>query len=91
MVKMKIEKKNILEDLLIYLKKGNPVLLKIKKIPLNQSLVELGYLDSFGVIEVITYFEKKYKISINDNEITKEKFGSINKMVNLVFEKIKTN
>ena len=91
MVKMKIEKKNILEDLLIYLKKGNPVLLKMKKIPLNQSLVELGYLDSFGVIEVITYFEKKYKISINDNEITKEKFGSINKMVNLVFEKIKTN
>lgn len=91
MVKMKIEKKNILEDLLIYLKKGNPILLKMKKIPLNQSLVELGYLDSFGVIEVITYFEKKYKISINDNEITKEKFGSINKMVSLVFEKIKTN
>ena len=88
---MKIEKKNILEDLLIYLKKGNPILSKMKKIPLNQSLVELGYLDSFGVIEVITYFEKKYKISIKDNEITKEKFGSINKMVSLVFEKIKTN
>ena len=88
---MKIEKKNILKDLLIYLKKGNPILSKMKKIPLNHSLVELGYLDSFGVIEVITYFEKKYKISINDNEITKEKFGSINKMVSLVFEKIKTN
>ena len=39
---------------------------------MNKSLLELGYIDSFGVIEIISYFEKKYKISIQDNEITKE-------------------
>lgn len=88
---MKIDKEIILKDLLIYLKKGNPIISKLKKIPLNKSLVELGYLDSFGVIEIITYFEKKYKITINDNEITKKKFGSITKMVNLVFVKIKNS
>ena len=88
---MKIDKEIILKDLLIYLKKGNPIISKLKKIPLNKSLVELGYLDSFGVIEIITYFEKKYKIKINDNEITKKKFGSITKMVNLVFVKIKNS
>jgi|TARA_B100001964_G_scaffold53026_1_gene60051 acyl carrier protein len=82
-------KKNILDNLLIFLKKGNPNLSKLKKIPLDKSLVELGYLDSFGVIELITYYEKKYKIKINDDEITKKKFGSINKMVNLVFIKLK--
>ena len=46
-------------------------------------------MDSFGVIEVVGYFEKKYSIKIDDNEITKEKFGSINKMINLVYEKSK--
>jgi acyl carrier protein len=47
-------------------------------------------MDSFGVIEVITYLEKKYKISVDDDEITKEKFGSFNKIVNLTFYKIKS-
>ena len=48
----------------------------------------MGLIDSFGVIEIISYLEKKYKIRINDNEITKEKFGSLNKMSKLVSEKI---
>ena len=45
-------KKDKVFDLLItYLKKGNPSLSKIKEIPLDKSLVELGYMDSFGVID----------------------------------------
>ena len=41
---MKIDKEIILKDLLIYLKKGNPIISKLKKIPLNKSLVELDIL-----------------------------------------------
>jgi acyl carrier protein len=86
--------KNIIKDeLLTFLKKGNPLIAKIvkeKKFPYDTSLVELGLMDSFGVIEVITYLEKKYKISINDDEITKEKFGSFNKMAKLTLSKIKS-
>lgn len=80
--------KIILKDLIDYLKKGNPLIRNRKNIPLDKSLLELGLIDSFGVIEIITYLEKKYKIRINDNEITKEKFGSLNKMSKLVSEKI---
>jgi acyl carrier protein len=80
--------KIILKDLIDYLKKGNPLIRNRKNIPLDKSLLELGLIDSFGVIEIITYLEKKYKIKINDNEITKEKFGSLNKMSKLVSEKI---
>ena len=83
-----ISNKNIKIELLKFLKKGNPLIRKEKKLPMDKSLVELGYIDSFGVIEIISYFEKKYKISIQDNEITKEQFGSINKMVKLVLKKI---
>ena len=59
----------------------------MKEVPLNESLVELGYIDSFGVIDLVTYLENKWKIKIENEEITKDKFGSINKMVNLVYEK----
>tara|TARA_B100000035_G_scaffold81037_1_gene67947 strand:- start:2149 stop:2409 length:261 start_codon:yes stop_codon:yes gene_type:complete len=82
-------KRDKVYDLLItYLKKGNPVLNKIKEIPMDKSLVELGYMDSFGVIDTVTFIENKWKIKIEDDELTKEKFGSINKMVNLICQKI---
>ena len=83
---MSKEKKKISDELLKYLKMGNPLIANLKKIPLNESLVELGYLDSFGVIDIVEFLEKSQKVKIHDDEITKEKFGSINKMVNTIYK-----
>ena len=90
MDKLKIipNKKKIINEILNFLALSNPTLKK-KKLPLDKSLMELGYLDSFGIIELVTFLEKKYKISILDEELTKEIFGSINKMTNLVLKKIR--
>ena len=78
-------KKNELEQVLLsYLKKGVPALNKVKKIPMDKSLVELGYLDSFGIIDTVSFIENKWKIKIEDDELTKEKFGSLNKMIDLI-------
>ena len=57
---MSITNKEIEIDLIQYLKNGNPVLAKLKDIPMNDSLVELGYIDSFGIIDLVTYFENKW-------------------------------
>ena len=84
---MSKEKKKISDELLKYLKMGNPLIANLKKIPLNESLVELGYLDSFSVIDLVEFLEKSQKVKIHDDEITKEKFGSINKMVNTIYKK----
>ena len=86
---MSITNKDIKKDLISYLKKGNPILNKMKELPTEKSLVELGYMDSFGVIDVVTYLENKWSVKIEDAEITKEKFGSITKMTDLIFSKIK--
>lgn len=83
-----MNKENIKKDLMNFLKKGNPLIAKEKKLPLDKSLVEIGLMDSFGVIDTITFLEKKYNISIEDDEISKEKFGSFNKMVNLTYQKM---
>ncbi len=85
-LKKKIKQEKIISGILDFLKLGNPSIKK-KKIPLNKSLMELGYLDSFGIIELVTYLEKKYDIKIEDNEITLEIFGSIEKMADLVIKK----
>ena len=78
----------ILTELLNYLNQSSPLIKNTKDLPLNKSLLELGYLDSFGVIDLVSYIEKKYKINIENEELTKEKFGSINKMVKLILQKI---
>jgi len=79
----------IRNDLINFLKIGNPLISELKKIPLDKSLLESGHIDSFGVIEIVIYLEKKYKIKINNDELTKSKFGSLNKMSKLVFNKLK--
>ena len=85
---MSITNKEIEEDLIRYLKNGNPNLSNMKEMPMDKSLVELGHIDSFGVIDLVTYLESKWKVKIENKEITQDQFGSINKMVNLVYKKL---
>ena len=84
----KLSEKEVVNEILNFVMLGIPSLKK-QKIPLDKSLMELGYLDSFGIIELVTFLEKKFKVTIEDKEITKEIFGSINKMSKLVVKKIK--
>lgn len=51
-----------------------------QEIPLEQSLLEAGILDSFGIVEMITFVESEFDLSIPDEDMTKEKLGSIRKM-----------
>ena len=60
------------------------------QVPLEESLMELGILDSFGVVELVSYIEGHWSIQILDSEITKEKFGGINKMASLIASKLGT-
>lgn len=54
---------------------------KIKKIDLNTSLLDSNIIDSFGLIELISFLEKKVGKKIDLSKLTKKNFGSINKMV----------
>lgn len=57
-------------------------------LPKDTSLVSLGILDSYGVIEIIEFLEDTWGIAILDEEVTTELMGSINKMAALVHSKI---
>ena len=83
-----MDEKKVIEEIVDYLRTGNPLISELASVPLDESLVELGLMDSFGVVEIISFLESKYQIKIEDEDITKERFGSIRKMAALSLEKL---
>ncbi len=59
-------------------------------LPLDESLVEIGVLDSYAVVELVSFLEERWSIPIPDADITREKMGSIDKMANLVVAILRT-
>lgn len=53
----------------------------------NDVILELGILDSSGVLNLITWYESHYSIDLEDDEIIMENLGTIEKMVHYVFKK----
>jgi acyl carrier protein len=81
-------REEIAHILLSYLLDTNPVARDYGPIPRDQSLYELGILDSGGVIELVVFIETRWLIQIDDAELTKERFGGIDKMAEVVFTKL---
>lgn len=77
---------NIIADFVI--KNKAPHGYDADSLPKDSSLVSLGILDSYGVIEIVEFLEDTWGISIMDDEVTTELMGSINKMAKLVHSKI---
>lgn len=50
----------------------------------NTELIRGGYIDSFSMVRVLVFLEKKFKVDIPDWDATPENFNTVNKMVNLV-------
>jgi acyl carrier protein len=55
-----------------------------EEIPLDRSLVEVGILDSYGIVDLLTYIEGEFALSIPEEDITREKMGSIRKMARYI-------
>ena len=47
-------------------------------------LISSGLVDSFSMVSLKTFLEKKYNISLPDNEATPEAFDTVNSIVELV-------
>ena len=80
------DKKLIQDDLLQYVLDKSDFE-AVDNIPLDKSLLAEGVLDSFGIIEIVEYIESNWNITIEDSEFTLERMGSVEKMVQLIFDK----
>lgn len=55
------------------------------EINIDESLIDQGIIDSLGLIEITKFIEQNFGIIIIESDMTKENFGSMNKMVNHIF------
>ena len=53
----------------------------------TDSFLELGIIDSVGILELVSYIEKKYGIEVNADELVPENLDSIENVANLVQRK----
>lgn len=61
----------------------------LEDIEINESLVDTGIIDSMGLIEITAYITEKYSFSIGEEQMTKDNFGSVEKIVMFILKNIK--
>ena len=61
---------------------------KEQKFSDEDSLMELGFLDSTGVLELVNFLEKKYGIVVDDADLLPENLDSINNLARFVRGKL---
>lgn len=59
-----------------------------KGIAPDQSFLESGIIDSTGLLELISFVEQQYSISIGDRELVPENLDSLNNISQLVARKV---
>jgi acyl carrier protein/D-alanine--poly(phosphoribitol) ligase subunit 2 len=52
----------------------------------NTPLITSGIVDSFSMVSLKTFLEKKFNIKIPDEKATPEAFDTVNNMINLLKE-----
>lgn len=50
----------------------------------DRSLIEQGIIDSFGLVEITTFIGQSFGVTVREEDMTREKFGSLNKMARFV-------
>ena len=57
----------------------------------NGSLLELGIIDSTGVLELVGFLEEKYAIQVEDADLTPDNLDSLDNLVNYMNNKKSVN
>ena len=55
---------------------------------LDESLIDQGIVDSFGLVELTTFIEKEFGVPVRQEDMTREAFGSMNKMVRFIVARL---
>lgn len=75
---------SILKNLESYLLTEIAVGLGKKSLQPDEDLLELGIIDSLGLMKLISFMEETFAINILDEDVIPENFQSLNSMVRLV-------
>ncbi len=51
---------------------------------LEDSLVDQGIIDSIGLVEIAAFMKREFDIDVSEENMTRENFGSVKKMVTYI-------
>ncbi|MDH7494091.1 MAG: acyl carrier protein [Candidatus Saccharicenans sp.] len=54
----------------------------------DMSLIDTNTVDSVGILEIVGFIENRFKIKVEDEELTAENLDSINKIARFVERKL---
>lgn len=54
------------------------------ELPNDTSLLDMGIIDSTGVLELVTFLEESFGVKIQDSEMLPENFDTVNNIVRFV-------
>ncbi|HMA64128.1 MAG: acyl carrier protein [Fibrobacterota bacterium] len=80
-----VDNSEIQEKLLLFICRN--YIVDREDINLDQSLVDQGIIDSFGLVEISGFFKTEFNVVVAENEMTRANFGSVLKMVDFVKRK----
>lgn len=58
------------------------------EINLENSLIDEGIIDSFGLIEIANFIDEEFGFTIKEDDMHFENFGSVTKIANFICRKI---
>jgi len=59
----------------------------VNDIKLDESLIEQEVIDSMGLVEIVSFVERRFGCRVADDELNHENFGSVNRMVRFILAK----
>ena len=59
-----------------------------QNIDISENYLDSGFIDSFEIIELISFIESTYKIKFSSNDFKDSRFYSLNGLSDLIIEKI---
>lgn len=54
----------------------------------DEQLIESGVIDSLGVLDIVEYMEREFKITVSDEELVPENFRTIDHLAVFVRKKL---
>ena len=55
-----------------------------EEIDLDKSMIDEGIIDSIGLIEIAAFMEKEFRMKINEEQMIRDNFGSVNKIIDFI-------
>ncbi|WP_139163848.1 acyl carrier protein [Desulfoluna spongiiphila] len=82
-------KKEIQEALLEFITRN--FMVERSDIKLDLSMIDEGIIDSFGLVEIVTFMESAFDMEVADDDMNRDNFGSVLKIVDYIHRQTDTD